>query len=253
MRGVDDATRPEIEALLHDLSTKKSYKIFPNNKILTYNKKGVIDAVHSVVTDAKTITVEASGLHALRITVTVLTPILRQEDGQALTEDGIIFFTKQDLHSYPVITIASSTTKTITKNGLTFTQVTTEDDALNAVFLKNLLDFSSKVSSLIFPVAEIFLSQNGDVTLTDERGLSSVLLVKNADMKKVWSTLVSAIDTDPLKTKLANDKENLMYLDVRFGNKVFYKFSDGVFQNGTSTAIMKPDETASTSSQTPLR
>ena len=39
-----------------------------------------------------------------------------------------------------------------------------------------------------------------------------------------WITFISAIDAEPLKTKLKNDFKNLEYIDLRFSNKIFYKF-----------------------------
>ena len=70
------------------------------------------------------------------------------------------------------------------------------------------------------------------------------------DQKKVWSTLVSALDTDPLKTKLATDKGKLEYLDVRYGNKVFYRFSDMTFQNKGETGILDDHATPTQATST---
>lgn len=243
IRGVDEESRLSIDTALHQTANKKVYGVFSNNKILTYSKKSIITTVHETVTDAATITVRAVGLHTVRVTVTLLTPVLRTEDNHALDENGVIFTTKKDIHTYPTLTIASSTLKTIKNNGLIFSQVTTDDAMIDSIFIENLLALSTKISSLVFPVARIFISKEGDVSLYDERGLSKVMFLRDADTKKVWSTLVSALDTDPLKTKLSTDKEGLLYLDVRYGNKVFYKFNDGTFQNGTSTDILKPHET----------
>jgi hypothetical protein len=67
---------------------------------------------------------------------------------------------------------------------------------------------------------------------------SYVYFLRSANQKKVWSTLVSAIDTDPLKSKLSENRNGLQYLDVRYGNKVFYRFNDMSFQNGKGTVIL---------------
>jgi hypothetical protein len=94
------------------------------------------------------------------------------------------------------------------------------------------------MSAIIFPVENILVERTGDISCMDKDEKSKIIFLKENDYKKVWSTLVSAIDTDPLKTKLATDKDNLEYLDVRYGNKVFYRFSDMAFQNGTVTGIL---------------
>lgn len=252
IRGVDDDSRVSIDSKLHDAAKQKTWGLFSNDKILTYSKKSVINVVHTVATDADTISVRAAGLHTVKIVVTSLTPVLQlhPETHQVITNDGIIFTTKNDIHKYPIIDIASSTVRTITRKGLPMLQLMYKDDAIDRILIEKLVDFSSKVSSIIFPVATIVVSPVGDVSFIDERGMSKVEITEDADSKKVWSTLVSSIDTDPLKSRLANSKDGLEYLDVRFGNKVFYKFYDETLQNGTSTAILEPYESTPSDSFT---
>ena len=40
----------------------------------------------------------------------------------------------------------------------------------------------------------------------------------------IWTTFISVIDAEPLKSKLKNDFKDLDYIDLRFSNKIFYKF-----------------------------
>ena len=100
------------------------------------------------------------------------------------------------------------------------------------------MDFASKVSRVIFSVDSIVVEKTGDIVLMNASGTTKLFFLKDTDKKKVWSTLVSAIDTVPLKTKLDTEREKLEYLDVRYGNKVFYRFSDMPFQNNGTTAIL---------------
>jgi hypothetical protein len=79
-----------------------------------------------------------------------------------------------------------------------------------------------------------------------EMSSSTLILAQNPDFKKVWSNLVSALDTDPLKTKMSQGKNNLMYVDLRFGNKVFYKFTN------VSTAGIIDSSYATTTATTTL-
>jgi hypothetical protein len=83
------------------------------------------------------------------------------------------------------------------------------------------------------------------VTLSNELASSTIKFSSKEDIKKVWSNLVSAIDTEPLKSKLANSKNKLEYLDTRFGNKVFFKFT-----NEGKTIIMPTYEATSTATTT---
>lgn len=249
-RGVEESYQATLTKELRDIESKKRFGIIPGNKILTYNKRSMIDAVHATITDASTITFRMSGLHTVEVTVTTLIPVVRTQDGQALAEDGTLFFTRKDLSSYPVLTIASSSVVTVKRNGLMVGKLMYDGETISQQFLRDLIDMSGKVSSIVFPVQTISLDEATDVAFIDARGISKVLFLKDADLKKVWSTLVSAIDTEPLASKLEHEHDRLMYLDVRFGNKVFYKFATQGFQNSTSTGIMTNHETPPSASST---
>lgn len=71
--------------------------------------------------------------------------------------------------------------------------------------------------------------QNGDmkIFLNNTKDNSGYIYVNTNDKAEyVWITFVSAIDAEPLKTKLKDNLEDLDYIDLRFSNKVFYKFKD---------------------------
>jgi len=73
------------------------------------------------------------------------------------------------------------------------------------------------------------ISSNGDmkIYLKNTEGESGYVYVNTNDKAEyVWITFVSAIDAEPLKTQLADNLYALDYIDVRFSNKVFYKFKD---------------------------
>ena len=236
--GVDDETKAVIDAQLHVLDKQKLYKVFPANKIFTYSSSNITKVVHGHVPEMATITMRPIGLHIVKIEVTLLKPLFRISDSQALTEDGIVFTTKYNIHVYPKITIASSTMKTIKNQELIFTHMVLPHQELSKEFLVELSQVIAKISSVIFPVDSVVVEATGDVLCIDKRGMSKVIFLKDSDFKKTWSTLLSSIDTDPLKTKLLTDKNQLEYLDARYGNKVFYRFSDMTFQNGSVTGIL---------------
>lgn len=240
VEGVDADDLQAIRAALAELANKKHFLVLPNNKIFTYDTNGITAVIRDQVTDLGGIDIRPVGFHTVHITVTLLTPLLRTNDGQAITKDGIVFFTKKDLEKYPVITIASSSKEMLKVNGLPFLHLVRDNKRVDEAYLDAIVSMSTKVSSIIFPVHSIIVESSGDISLTNASGTSQVLFLEDADSKKVWSTLVSAIDTEPLKSKLEKDRNNLLYLDVRYGNKVFYRFNDMPFQNGTGAAIIDP-------------
>ncbi len=81
------------------------------------------------------------------------------------------------------------------------------------------LEFSSSSEILSNGDMKLFLNNT-----KDNSGYIYVNINDKADY--VWITFVSVIDVEPLKTKIKNDLENLDYIDLRFSNKVFYKFKN---------------------------
>lgn len=75
--------------------------------------------------------------------------------------------------------------------------------------------------------SEKSISGDQKIYLKNTKNDSGYIFINNFDNpEKVWITFASAISSDPLKTKLERDLKNLDYIDLRFDNKVFYKFKD---------------------------
>lgn len=250
--GVDEESRAVIDEKLHQVDKQKAFKVFPLDKILTYSSDVIDSAVIETVPEAASITTRPVGFHTIKVQVTLLKPLFRISDSQALSAEGIIFSTKYKINTYPRLVIASSTTKTFERGGISFTQLVASDTDGNLSFLKDLSSLTSKISSVVFPVNSIRIETAGDVVCENASGTSKVTFLKDTNHKKVWSTLVSAIDTEPLKTKLEKNKEGLEYLDVRYGNKVFYRFNDMTFQNGSVNGILGNHATTTQEATTSL-
>jgi len=74
--------------------------------------------------------------------------------------------------------------------------------------------------------------------LVDDAGNGTALLVKgksglkdpeiyfkiNDDLENIAENLKAALDNEPLKTKIKDFYSTLLYIDLRFDNKVYYKF-----------------------------
>lgn len=51
-----------------------------------------------------------------------------------------------------------------------------------------------------------------------------ILFKNNSDLEVVAENLKVALETEPLKSDFKNKYSSLLYIDLRFGNKVYYKF-----------------------------
>lgn len=95
------------------------------------------------------------------------------------------------------------------------------NDFPSLVFLKNTLEAME-----LDPVS---LEVSGeDISILLSRRNSAVgpeiILKADADFEKVIENLDSALSTEPLLTDFKNKYSSLEYLDLRFGNKVYFKF-----------------------------
>lgn len=68
---------------------------------------------------------------------------------------------------------------------------------------------------------EIYLSLNTPIKIAPK-----IIFNQNEDLNKLYENLEIAVKTDPLKTELKDKYSKLLYIDLRFNNKVFYKFSE---------------------------
>lgn len=244
--GVDDKDAKEIIPLLQKASQGTILFLFPRDKILSYSHASIVSEVTKVVPSRSDVIIRPTGLQTLTVEVQEFTPVMKISDTLGLTRDGVVFPTKRPLNGLPLFDSASSTV-TFEERGFTFTRLSSFD----ALYLEKLSAFLEKISSVLFPVEKIAIDSIGDVRLFGQDAASQIMLTKDIDLEKGWSTLLSAIDTDPLKSSLEKEKNRLLYIDLRFGNKVFYKFGNNEeFQNGSSTVIIDDHvQTATTTLQ----
>ncbi len=229
--GVPDVYKETIITRFQSATAQKKYRIFPNNRVISYPRKAMVNALVEVLPNSEKVKIIPVGLHTLRVKVTVYEPFMKIDDTHAITKDGVIYPELKDMSSLTSLSLATTSIQRMTeKDGINSVSV----DGINEQKLDNLVILSKKINSVVFDVSRIAIDEYGDVSFHSKMGSSSILFSGSADIDKVWSNIVSAIDTEPLKTKLEKNKDHLEYLDARFGNKVFYKFT-----NDTKTAIIQ--------------
>jgi hypothetical protein len=247
MTGIPDEYRDSIEIKARESEAKKQFFFIPSNKVLTYNVGALRSAIIKTLPNTKAVSIRPAGLHTMSIAVTTFVPLFRIDDTYAITKDGVVYKEIQDISALPIFTVASSTTRAVTKDGVFSKEIL----GLPQEFLVKFASLVERVQPVLFPVRSIFLDKEGDVTFLNENGSSFIKFSSASDADKVWSNLVSAVDTEPLKSKLEKNKADLLYLDVRFGNKVFYKFAHDTFTKPSVTAIIGNNDATSTLSTQP--
>jgi hypothetical protein len=190
------------------IAENKLFYILPGNRIVSYHNSDIKTLIKETLPNSKTIAVYPSGLHTLTIRLTHHTPLFSVSDTHAISEDGTVYQEIVPLDQFPRLEVASSS-------------------SVHPRTLKAVADLVEKVDAVLYPIQTISVDEYNDVRLYDVSRKKSIIISNTANMNIVWSNILSAIDTDPLKSKLSNPSEHLEYIDTRFGNKVFYKFTNG--------------------------
>ena len=91
-----------------------------------------------------------------------------------------------------------------------------------------LASFIESLSNVGLKPAILYMEDSGDikVLLTEENeGKEPYIALKaNADLQKLTENLELALNTEPLLSDFKNKYSSLEYIDLRYGNKVYYRF-----------------------------
>lgn len=196
---------PDIQESLMETLRKPLLYYIPGDRILTYHEPRLEALVLERIPYAEDISITLAGLHTLDITIALKVPLFRIPDNKALAAQGEPYLDSRDLSSLPLLR-ASSTIPEATRTSL-------------ALFVEN-------IEEVLWEVPTIDINDHGDVYISGTGVSGHIILPPTASYDTLWSTLLSAIDTDPLKSKLATTPQSFDYIDLRFGNKVFYKFTN---------------------------
>lgn len=227
---IEGAPEAYVAGLQNDmdiLATQKLYMTLPGNRVISFHDDDIRTLIMETLPNTSRIRIYLKNLHTLHVGIQSYTPLFSVSDTHAITENGVVYKEITSLSDYPRLHIAS-TTQVTRKTFVSLAKITKE------------------LGEVLFPIEYIDIDDYDDIRLYDKNRRSAIILRSESDMDKIWSNILSAIDTDPLKKKLSQSGERLEYIDTRFGNKVFYKFGDG-----TSPAIIQNDDITTSTTTTP--
>lgn len=237
--GAPTSAVNEIQNKLQELSSHPLYKIIPSNKILTYRGSKIKSIIKDSLPDTNTITINTKSFHTLKITITPYIPLFRMNKLEAITKEGYVFKPSKELIELPNLTVSSSTIKSESKDGLIANKLVIDDVANTELLFISISNIIPKVNTVLFNVTNINILPHGDVFIANESMTSMVKLTYLLNLDKEWSNVISAVDTEPLKGLLLSKKDQFEYVDVRFDNKVFYKFTNTLIPSIISASTTK--------------
>ncbi|MFA6076697.1 MAG: hypothetical protein WC735_01325 [Candidatus Paceibacterota bacterium] len=107
------------------------------------------------------------------------------------------------------------------------------DEPSGSYFLKEnfgkLVSFKKTLENIGLVPAKLYKKDNGDIEffLSRKNSVSigpKIIFKIDSDFQKIAENLEVALDTEPLLSDFKNKYSSLLYIDLRFGNKVYYKF-----------------------------
>ncbi len=94
---------------------------------------------------------------------------------------------------------------------------------------KPLVDFKDTLVTMGLNPVSLYVVDNGDIKIflsnSDKTSSEPYITFNiNSDYQRVAENLETALNTEPLLSNFKNKYSSLQYIDLRFGNKVYYKF-----------------------------
>lgn len=107
-----------------------------------------------------------------------------------------------------------------------------EDSPLGSYFFREnfpkLISLKIILENLDLKPVMLYVEDGGNVTIHLSSGAAQdhpeVRLKLDSDLDRIKENLEAALTTEPLQTEFKKKYDSLLYLDLRFGNKVYYKF-----------------------------
>lgn len=207
-------------------SINQKFFFVPKNNLVTYSGKDFKKRTKEILTNAKDVSVYPISLHTVRVKVENHTPAFRLDGiNIAISEEGVPYIELEDISSLPLL-LSSST--------------------VPVELISKIKNFIPKVDTVLFKVDVVIVDEFGDVYLKNNESGSYIIFKSKDDLEKLWITLLSAIETAPLKDSLSGELNKLSYIDVRFGNKVFYKFTNTNASDIIATSTINYETNSST-------
>lgn len=229
----------EIVAKVDTMLSGKYAHIIPMRNSFLYPKERIIATLDAAFPRFQSVTVYRADLNTLLVTVTEVRGHALWCGLDAVRVDTNVpcYFTDE---SGKIVSAAPQYSGNVYPRffGGTIAGVSIEtpapDEILGKTFIEepmfqNLLSFAERVHTLGFEVQAIVVGGGDENTLFLDLGdgkTAPIRFLKNDDLTVLFQNLSAALSKEELADALKDDTTKLEYFDLRFTNKVYYKFND---------------------------
>jgi len=215
IEGNSSVDSEKIMANVSNYLAGKEFKIFPKDNFLILSKKEIVDSILKEFPRLKKVSLNKNFPDTISIKVTernneALFCFQNKDEGCAfIDEDGFVFDKAPYFSAGVYLSFFNDTASTTWK--LDF-QVIPEEQ------FKKLIDFKNLLTEENIKIFQIILKKEGIYQLQTSEGWY-ILLNEQSNIRLSFDNLKTTLDST-----IKNNRQKLDYIDLRFGNKVFYKF-----------------------------
>jgi hypothetical protein len=211
--------------------------LFPKINILLYPRNAIKKELSNNFRRLNTINLNIKTKNTLQITVTERTgvytwcgPARNMTDTTGITKAEKCYFMDENGYIFDEAPYFSGEVY------FKFYGLTNIKDSSNPVGssfgekdFKQLISFKNVLVNLGMKPTALYSSEDGDIHVLLSGGITGktgpeIILKADSDFGVMAENLQAALSTEPFQSDFKNKYSSLVYIDLRYGNKVFYKF-----------------------------
>ena len=222
-KDIENIIKSEISGHYLWLFPKTNFLIYPKHQILNElnNKFKRLKSISIGVDNFKSLNVSVSEYEGKYLWCGTLIPALRSN-----SEDNKCYFLDSDGYIFDEAPYFSGNVY------FKFYGDLNEENPTGSYFMKDkftkIVEFKNTIEKMNLKPTAFWLDNNreeGSFSISSEPAMGPSIIFKiDSDYENMAENLQAAISTEPLHTDLLTKLPSLLYLDLRFGNKVYYKF-----------------------------
>lgn len=222
----------DIEKIVNENISGKYLYLIPKSNGLLYPKNKILKEINEKYKRIESIDINTKDFQSLDISITEnkahytwcgSVPFTQTDDNKEqcyfLNNEGYVFDTAP-YFSGNVYTRFYGSIKTKDYNPIGF--YFSPKNFNNLILLQDTLD------KINLEVYSIFVKDDGDTEIFLGKSLSNdnpkILFKTEDNILNIIQNLKASVSADPLKSRIEKEYSSLLYIDLRFDNKVYYKF-----------------------------
>lgn len=223
----------DVESHVNAYLQGSYFYIIPHNNSFFYPKEKIVADLTASFPQFKNIAVYRADMNTLLVSVTELRgyALWCGTDSATLDMSAPCYFTDD---TGKIISTAPSYSGNVYPRFFGSSVISSGVNPLGQSFIsadtfQQLLTFEKTVDTLGFSVKAIVIGDNGENSFVLDLGQGKTALIRfmsDADYATLAGNLSLVLAKNEIAALLKTDKAHLQYFDLRFDNKVYYKFSD---------------------------